>query len=242
MVKQLIVAATFLLIQDAPKTNYCTRAILDFTMLAQYLSHNDKTLSYIEHILYRFHKTKIEFENYCSIDSKLFWLTFNYPKFYAMTHFIKCIWEYGSGINYDMAHSKAAHKYFLKAFYGQTNEKEYMSQILKYNICHINVIAIQNDILMAKVWDRSVKKNSLLLTCPIQRWHRHAVQQMFCWSIIGIWIQWTIKSLWIWDCKGIKKYWRHAAQVVDELSHLKDFLPTLAIFIDEAYRDYDQKT
>ncbi len=41
--------------------------------------------------------------------------------------------------------------------------------------------------------------------------------------------------------RSVKKYWRHAAQVADELSHLQDFLPALAVFVNEARRDYDQK-
>ena len=44
-----------------------------------------------------------------------------------MTHFVKCIRDYGSAIDYDKAHSEAAYKYFLKAFYGRTNKKEYES-------------------------------------------------------------------------------------------------------------------
>ncbi len=31
-------------------------------------------------------------------------------------------------------------------------------------------------------------------------------------------------------------------QVTDELSYLQDFLPTLAVFVNEARRNYDQKT
>ena len=160
MVKQLIAAATPLLIQDAPETIHCARAILDFTMLAQYPSHNNETLSYIDHALYRLDKTKIAFENHRPIDAKLFRPTFNYPKFHAMTHFVKCIRDYGSAINYDTAHSEAAHKYLLKAFYGRTNKKEYESQILKHNIRHTNVIAMQDVIIIAKVLVRSVKKRA----------------------------------------------------------------------------------
>ncbi len=111
-------------------------------MLAQYLSHDNETLSYMEYALYRLDKTKIAFKNHCPIDAKLFQPTFNYPKFYAMTHFIKCIRDYESAINYDMAYSEAAHKYLFKVFYGQTNKKEYELQILNYNICHTNVIAM----------------------------------------------------------------------------------------------------
>ena len=142
MVKQLIAATNPLLIQDALEKIHCTCAILDFTMLAQYLSHNNETLSYIDHALYRLNKTKIVFENHCPIDVKLFSPTFNYPKFHTMTNFVKCIWDYGSAINYDTVHSEIAHKYFFKAFYGRTNKKKYESQILKHNIRHTNVITI----------------------------------------------------------------------------------------------------
>ena len=79
----------------------------------------------MDYNLYRLDKTKIEFENHCLINLKLFQLTFNYPKFYIMTHFVKFIWDYKSAINYDKAYSKTAHKYLLTTFYGWTNKKEY---------------------------------------------------------------------------------------------------------------------
>ncbi len=88
MVKQLIVAATPLLIHDAPEAIQCPRAILDFTILAQYVLHDEETLHYIELALYRLEKTKITFEQHWPIDSKLCRLTFNYPKFHAINHFV----------------------------------------------------------------------------------------------------------------------------------------------------------
>ncbi len=91
IVKQLIVAATPLLIHDAPKTIQCARAILDFIILAQYVLHNEETLRYIEHELYRLEKTKIAFEQHWPIDSKLCRPTFNYPKFHAISPFVQCI-------------------------------------------------------------------------------------------------------------------------------------------------------
>ena len=51
MVKQLVVAATLLLIQNAPEAIQYAQTILDFTMLAQYVSYDNKTLQYIEHAL-----------------------------------------------------------------------------------------------------------------------------------------------------------------------------------------------
>ncbi len=95
-------------------------------MLAQYVSHDDKTLRYIEYVLYRLENTKIAFEHHQPINSKLCRPTFNYPKFQAISQFVQCIRDYGSIVNYDTAHSKAAHKY-LKAFYNRTNKKEYNS-------------------------------------------------------------------------------------------------------------------
>ena len=60
-----------LLIHDALKAIKCSQAFFDFTMLAQYVLHNDETLCYIEHVLYKIEKTKIAFEHYRPIDSKL---------------------------------------------------------------------------------------------------------------------------------------------------------------------------
>ncbi len=166
-------------------------------MLIQYPLHNNKTLSYIEYTLYRLDKTKNVFENHYPIEAKLFRPTFNYSKFYAITHFVKCIQDYKSAINYNTTYSEVAHKYLFKAFYEQTNKKKYESQMLKHNICHTNIIVMQNAILMVKVLDARAKKNSLLLTRPMQRSCRYVVQQIFCWSIISIWIQRTRKLLWI---------------------------------------------
>ena len=72
MVKQLIAAATLLLMQDTPKAIHCAFAILYLTMIAQYLLYNNEILSYMKHALYRLDKTKIAFENHCPIDVKLF--------------------------------------------------------------------------------------------------------------------------------------------------------------------------
>lgn len=65
--------------------------------------------------------------------------------------------------NYNTIYNKAAHKYFLKVFYKQTNKKEYKLQILKHNIHNTNVITMQNIILIAKVLDDSTKKKLLII-------------------------------------------------------------------------------
>ena len=54
-------APILLLIHDTPKTIQYVQIILDFTILAQYISHNKEMLHYIEYILYKLEKTKIIF-------------------------------------------------------------------------------------------------------------------------------------------------------------------------------------
>ena len=123
-------------------------------MLAQYVSYDNETLWYIEHALYRLEKTKIAFKYHWPIDLKLCQPTFNYPKFYLVTHFAQYIRDYGSAVNYDIAYSKAAHKYLLKVFYNRTNKKEYDVQIWQYNIRYTNVIAIKDVIISKKTLEK----------------------------------------------------------------------------------------
>lgn len=63
MVKQLIVAATFLPIYNALEAIQCASTILNFGMLAQYDLHDKEMLCYIKHILYKLENTRIAFEH-----------------------------------------------------------------------------------------------------------------------------------------------------------------------------------
>lgn len=62
MAKQLIATTILLLIHNNSEVIQYVQTILHFIILAQYISYKDQTLSYIEHALYRFEKTKIVFE------------------------------------------------------------------------------------------------------------------------------------------------------------------------------------
>ncbi len=102
-----------LLIYDALEAIQYAQAILDFTILAQYVLHDNKTFRYIEHALYRLENIKIAFEYNWPIISKLCQPTFNYFKFHAINHFVQYIQDYGSTVNYDIAHSKTVYKHIL---------------------------------------------------------------------------------------------------------------------------------
>ncbi len=113
----------------------------------------------MEHTLYKLKKTEIAFEHYRPIDTKLCQPAFNYPKFHAISHFVYCIWNYGSVVNYDIAHSEAVHKYLLKAFYNKTNKKEYNLQIRQHNVFYRNIITMKDVIAVAE----KGRKNKKLL-------------------------------------------------------------------------------
>lgn len=114
MIKQFIATDTCLLIQNVLKIIYYSRTIPNFTTSYQYLIHNNKTLFYKKHTLYKLNKMKITFDNHCSIDIKQFRPTINYPKFHAIIHFVKCIQDYGSAINYDKIYDETTHKFIFK--------------------------------------------------------------------------------------------------------------------------------
>lgn len=59
-----------------------------------------------------------------------------------------------------MTNSEKVYKYLFKAFYRKILKKKYKSQILKYNIGHTDVIAMQNAILMGKILVGSTKKKT----------------------------------------------------------------------------------
>ena len=77
-----------LLIHGTLDAIQCAPAILNLTILAQYVLYDDETFNYIEHVLYKLENTKIALEYHRPINSKLYQLTFNYPKFHTICHFV----------------------------------------------------------------------------------------------------------------------------------------------------------
>ena len=221
MVKELVVAATSLLIQNGPEAIQCARAILDFTILAQYVSNDDKTLRYMEHALYRLEKTKIAFKHQWPIYSKLCRPTFNYPKFHAVTHFTQCIRDYSSAVNYDTAHSEAAYKYLLKTFYNRTNKKNYDAQIWQHNVRHPNVIAMKAVIISKKALKTErqlvVKNADKIVLAEVGRTSSLMdLDGKYMWAISNDDID-AARDLGLRD---IKKQWRLASQIEKEVNGL----------------------
>lgn len=195
-----------LLIHDTLEAIQSTWAILNSTMLVYYVSHDNKMLWYMEHVLYRLEKMKIAFEDHRAINPKLCQPTFNYPKFHAISHFVQCIWNYDSAVNYDTTHSKAVHKYFLKTFYNKANKNKSDSQIWQYNVCHTNIIAMKGVIILEKKSEREkLSGNITNITTPAKMAQVLSPIDFpwkYKWAISNIDLDATRKL----ELTGIKKY------------------------------------
>lgn len=112
----MIIAATFLPMQDISKKIYCTLTIFKFNLPTQYCLYNNEIFFSIDYILYRLNSLKITFKKYCLMKIKLFQPNFHYLKLYIIIHFVKFIQNYKSTINYNIVCSEAVYKYFLRLY------------------------------------------------------------------------------------------------------------------------------
>ena len=121
--RQLILVLALLLLVKEPAAMHCAWAFVDFILIAQYKTHDDKTLCYIEQALYRINKMKVAFRALRPLNKSTDEGHFNFPKFHAMTYYTLFIRDFSAADNYNTEHSKAGYKYHVKDFYRRTNKK-----------------------------------------------------------------------------------------------------------------------
>ena len=103
---------------------HCVQAFVDFILIAQYKTHNNETLHYIEQALYRINKMKVAFRALHPLNKSTNEGHFNFLKFHTMTHYTLFIQDFGVADNYNTEHSKVGHKYHMKDFYRRMNKKQ----------------------------------------------------------------------------------------------------------------------
>ncbi|KAH5425785.1 hypothetical protein HBI46_038730 [Parastagonospora nodorum] len=120
IIQQLVAVVSPLFVSKAPFALHFIRAVCDLVTLAQYKSHDEDTLAYIQGALERINVFKEEFRVYQQTlgEEK----NFNYPKWHAALDSI-CT----------RANSEAHHITIVKQFYSITNKKEYILQICLHN-------------------------------------------------------------------------------------------------------------
>ena len=94
--------------------DFC-RALVDFILIAQYCSHNDTTLGYLDQALMRINVYKKTFQS-CRTSKRNPQRQFDFPKFHVMLHYSDHVWKFGTTDGYNTAHYKANHKFMLKVF------------------------------------------------------------------------------------------------------------------------------
>ncbi|KAI0038919.1 hypothetical protein FA95DRAFT_1659085, partial [Auriscalpium vulgare] len=102
------------------------RALLDFLYLAQYPSHSENTLMYLEEALQRFHDSKAVFEELgiCA--------HFNIPKLHGLSHFVQSIRLFGTTKNYNTEATERLHIDYAKDTYRSTNHKDPFPQMTRW--------------------------------------------------------------------------------------------------------------
>src|SRR5580692_6023507 len=231
IIRQLIPVLAPLLSTKVPGAMYCARAIVDFILLAQYKTHDDETLRYLEQALYRIDKTKVVFKRFRPVNKATDEGHFNFPKFHAMTHYTSCIREYGAADNFDTEHSEAAHKYHVKAFYGRTNKRQgYEDQICLHNTRRINMLAMANVLFHKKSRYTTQSGNDIEAQVSVPTRPQNLYQ--LSWEINHT----NSNNICL---RGFNvDFWRTAAEVAVRLE-IKDFIDALAVFVRESRKRLD---
>ena len=102
------------------------RSLLDFIYLAQYPTHDDSTLQYMDDALKTFHANKKVIMN-LGIRSDL-----NIPKLHSLLHYVTAIRQFGTTDNYNTEMFERLHIDFAKDAWRATNHRDEFPQMVKW--------------------------------------------------------------------------------------------------------------
>ena len=116
-----------------------SRSLLDFIYLAQYPTHNDTTLGYMQEALDTFQKHKWFFVNVVGVRSDL-----NIPKFHSLMHYITAIRTLGTTDNYNTEMFERLHIDFAKLGWRASNQRDEFPQMVRWLSRQEKVVSFQN--------------------------------------------------------------------------------------------------
>ncbi len=142
-------------------------------MLAQYTSHDEDTLKYMQHALFWWNKLKKVFQHLRSLDTDTQQRHFNILKFHAMIHYANFIRRYDVVDNVNTKYKKICHRHLIKKFFDRTNKRDtFLNQLIHHNTRHLNLLAMKNVLLYEKTKFIQIKKNVM-----------SAMITTLCWAI-----------------------------------------------------------
>ena len=108
----------------SPARLICTvRALLDFVYLAQYPSHTDTTLEYLQEAYDKFHANK---DIFLELGIRR---DFNIPKIHSLRHYIQSVKLLGTADNFNTEYTERLHIDYTKDAYRASNRKDEYPQM-----------------------------------------------------------------------------------------------------------------
>lgn len=102
------------------------RSILDFIYLAQYPTHDDETLQYMEDAIKTFHRHKKVFLTLHIREH------FNIPKLHSLLHYISSIRSFGTTDNYNTEAFERLHIDYAKEAWRASNHRDEQPQMIRW--------------------------------------------------------------------------------------------------------------
>ena len=125
--------------------DFC-RALVDFILMAQYCSHDNVTLKYLDQALMRINVYKKALWNWRRSEKNPE-RRFDFCKFHGMLHYSDHVNNFGTMNGYNTAHFKANHKFVLKLFYNRINKREnFLKQLVWHNQQRIKTLAMKETV------------------------------------------------------------------------------------------------
>ncbi|KAG8946041.1 hypothetical protein FRC03_001582, partial [Tulasnella sp. 419] len=112
----------------APGVIRATRGLLDFLYIAQYQSHSEETLAYLEEALHEFHQDKDVFLKFGARMGN----GFNLPKLHSLLHYERAIKAFGTTDGYNTESTERLHIDFVKNAYRASNKRDHIPQMVQW--------------------------------------------------------------------------------------------------------------
>jgi hypothetical protein len=145
IVQQIISIITSLLIKKWSHVIDFTKVLMNFILIAQYRSHDESTLKYLNHVFSRINFFKKVFRQSRSIEQNIEEDHFNFLKFHVISHYSNFIRKFEASNEYDTFHDEARHKYMIKEFYHRTNKREtFQAQLIEHNNRRLSILTTKN--------------------------------------------------------------------------------------------------
>lgn len=122
----------------APGGIRAIKALLDFIYLAQYTTHDESTLAYLQDALDEFHKYKDYFIDVGCRDH------LHISKIHSLLHYVRSIELFGTTDNYDTEMFERLHINFAKHGWQATNQQDEFPQMITWLSQQEKIIAFAN--------------------------------------------------------------------------------------------------